>query len=352
MKKFLTLAAILVVIGLIAFRLVNNKREISAKTQVKKDTDARVSVNVAPVQSRTSAQSLRLVGTVTANQVMDIKSEVQGQLVSLNVNLGDKVRKGQVIARVDDRTRVLSVTNAEQVLADARTNLERYRRLYEGGAATRAQFEQYQLNYNNAEIQLAQARKELSNAVVTAPISGQITQRLVETGAFVNIGGSIATVVDVSSLKVGLSVSENDVYALKVGDPVQITATVYPGVNYQGRITFISPNGDEAHNYPIEISLTNQKNNPLKAGTYVDVTFNQENRVPTLQIPREALVGSIREAQVYVVNNNNTAQLRPIAIGADYGTSLEVIKGLNEGEKVVTTGQINLTNNTPVAIIQ
>jgi len=351
MKRIITIVVALLVFGLIAFRLVNNKKEIASKNQVKDTSDVRVMVNVTPVQSRVSERNLRLVGTVTADQVIEVKSEVQGKILNLNVDLGDKVRKGQVLARVDDQIRQLGVANAQQVLADARQNLQRYKNLYEGGAASQAQYDQYSLAYKNAQNQLAQARKEVSNAVIVAPISGQVTQKAVETGAFANIGTTIATIVDVSKLKVQLTVPESDVYVLKEGDSVTITSNVYPGVNFVGRITFISPRGDEAHNYPVEVSLTNQSENPLRAGTYVDVAFNRKNQTATLQIPREALVGSIKDAQVYVVGADNVAQLRKITIGSDNGTYLEVLEGLREGENVVTTGQINLDDSTKVSIV-
>jgi len=351
MKRVIIIVVALLLVGLIGFRLANNKKEIAAKNQVKDTSNVRVMVNVTPVQSRVSERNLRLVGTVTADQVIEVKSEVQGKILNLNVDLGDKVRKGQVLARVDDQIRQLAVANAQQVLADARQNLQRYQNLYEGGAASKAQYDQYSLAYKNAQNQLAQARKEVSNAVIVAPISGQITQKAVETGAFASIGTTIATIVDVSKLKVQLTVPESDVYVLKEGDPVTISSTVYPGVNFTGRITFISPRGDEAHNYPVEVSLTNQSENPLRAGTYVDVAFNRKNQTSTLQIPREALVGSIKDAQVYVVGADNVAQLRKITIGTDNGAYLEVLEGLREGENVVTTGQINLDDSTKVSII-
>jgi RND family efflux transporter MFP subunit len=352
MKRIITIVVIIAIIGLVAFRLVSNKKVIDEKNKMPDNTEVTVAVNVSQVQSRTSERNLSMVGTVAANQVIDIKAEVQGKLLSLTAALGNQVKKGQVIGRIDNELQSLAVANAEQQLADARQNLERYKNLFEGGAATQAQYDQYKLAYENAENRLEQARKQLSNAVVKSPISGQITQKSVEAGAFVNIGTSIVTVVDVSELKVQLSVAENDVYALKEGDPVQITATVFPGVTYEGKITFISPRGDDAHNYPVEISFKNQTKNTLKAGTYVNVAFNRKSQVPALQIPREALVGSVRNAQVYVVNQNNIAQLRKITVGGDNGAYLEVQEGLQEGERVVTTGQINLVDSTQVSIIR
>lgn len=351
MKRITIILVILGILGLVAFRLISNKKEINANNQVRDDSKVKVAVNVAKVEKRLNEKNLSLVGTVNANQVIDIKSEVPGKVLSLNVALGDYVRKGQTIARIDNTIRALSLDNAEQKLADAKQNLVRYQNLYEGGAASKAQYDQYKLAYETAENQLAQARKELSNAVVTAPVSGIISEKALEAGAFVNVASPIVTIVDISQLKVKLKVAEKDVYELKTGDPVTITASVLPGQTFEGKIAFISPKGDEAHNYPVEISIENS-GKKLKAGTYVDIAFNRKSAVPSLQIPREALTGSVKDAKVYVVDNTNRASLRKIAIGNENGMWLEVLDGLKEGESVVTTGHINLSDNAEVNIIQ
>lgn len=351
MKRIVIIAIILGLVSLVAFRLISNKQEINAKNKVVSNSSNAVAVNVAPVERRLIEQNLTMVGTVIPRKVMEVKPEVQGQITDLNIELGDHVKKGSVIARIDNQIQALEVANAEQAQADARQNYERYTNLYNGGAATKAQLDQYTLAYENSQNQLKQARKKLSNTTVTAPISGEVIQKAVETGAFVSAGNTIATLVDVSQLKVQLSVPEREVYALGEGDPVTITTSVYPGVKFDGKITFISASGDETHKYPIEVALENQEDNPLKAGTYVDVTFNKKNKTPTLQIPREALVGSIQDARVYVVNSNNVATLRSITVGNENGASLEVLQGLDEKDRVVTTGQINLSDSTKVMVV-
>ena len=351
MKKIITIVVAVVLVGLVAFRLVSNKEEINANSTVKDDKNVRATVNAAKAEKRLSSQNLNLLGTLTANQVIDIKSEVQGKVNKLYVELGDYVKKGQIIARIDNRIQSLALNNAEQALADAKQNFGRYKNLYEGGAASKVQYDQYKLAYDNAQNQLAQAKKQLSNSSVVAPVSGQITNKAVEEGSFATPGTPIATVVDISKLKVDLSVAESDAYALNTGDSVTITSSVYPGITYQGKITFISPRGDEAHNYPVEVAFTNQQGHPLKAGTYVNVAFQRKSQVPTLQIPRDALVGSTQNAQVYLIEDS-TAFLRPITVGTDNGNYLEVLKGLNEGDQVVTTGQINLSDSTKVKVVQ
>jgi len=352
MKKIGIIVLIIGIIGIVAFRLASNKKEIDARNQVKDGSNFRVAVNVAKVTSRTSERNLSLLGTIVANQVIDIKSEVQGTITGLYYELGDFVNKGKVIVRIDDRIRQLAMANAEQSLADAQQNFERYKNLYKGGGATKAQFDQYTLALENAENKLQQAKKELSEAAIRAPFSGYITAKAVEEGAFVNIGTPLATIIDISKLKVQLNVPERDVYVLKTGDPVSITTTVYPGVTYKGKIKFIGYQGDASHNYPVEVSMLNPKDNPLKAGTYVNVAFNKKSQIPSLQVPREALVGSVKDAKVYVVNTDNRALLKKVTIGKDYGDYFEVLSGLSEGENVVTSGLINLNDSTKVSVIK
>ena len=351
-NKTIFIVVVLLILGLVAFRLINNKRHIESKKQVKKNNGVYAAVNVATVEEKISELNLIMVGTVTANQEIDVKSEVPGKIVSMFFSLGDYVNKGKVLAKIDDRIRELSSQTAQQKLADAKQNLERYKNLFEGGAASKAQLDQYQLAFNNAKIQVDQAGKELSNTAASAPITGYITTKSVEAGSYVNIGSSIATIVDISKLKILLSVAERDVYSLKVEDNVTITSSVYPGTNFKGVINFISFKGDAAHNYPIEISIENKQKNPLKAGTYVDVAFNKKNILPSLQIPREALVGSIKDAKVYKVNSNNLVNLTPITISGETENNIIVSEGLSKGDNVVTSGQINLSDGSKVSIIK
>lgn len=350
MKRLITFSIIIIVIGLITFRLMKNREAIQSKAQVKDQSETLVPVIATRAKEESTEKNLKMVGTVLADKIIDVKSEVQGQITSLKFELGDQVRKGQSLASIDDKIRSLAVNNAVQKLADAKQNFQRYKNLYEGGAATKAQFEQYKLAMDNAQNQLAQARKELSNTKVLSPITGIVSKRPVEKGAFANIGTPIATIVDLSKLKIKLSISENSVYQLNVGDSVTITSNVYPNTIYKGKITFISPNGDEAHNYPIEISINNKKDKPLKSGTYVDVHFSRKNPKDVLQIPREALVGSKTDASVYIINDQNIARLKTVKLGEDYGNSIEVVEGLENGQLIVTSGQINLTDSTKVRI--
>lgn len=351
MKRIITIIIIVAVLGLIGFRLYSNKQAIDENKKVVDKSDVAIAVNTATVTKGISNKSFTMLGTVAPDQAVEIKAETAGQVEELYVKLGDELKKGARVARIDNQLLRIGLSNAEQKLADANQNFVRYKNLYDGGAASQAQYDQYKLAFENAQNQVAEAKRQLQKAMVTAPFNGVITKKSIDEGAFVTVGGPIATIVDVKNLKVQLNVSEHDAYALRVGDPVKITASVFPGVEYDGQITFISPQGDNAHNYPVEIAFKNKEDNALKAGTYVNVNFSRKSTTEVIQVPRAALVGSIQNAKVYVVRDG-MATAKSITVGSDNGDYLEVINGLQPGEEVVVTGQINLSDNTKVQVIQ
>jgi RND family efflux transporter MFP subunit len=122
---------------------------------------------------------------------------------------------------------------------------------------------------------------------------------------------------------------------------------VYPDAKFQGKVSMIGAQGDDAHNYPVEITVQNTASNPLKAGMYGSVANSHELKGESLAVPRQAILGSAKDPQVYVVENGK-AVLKNVAIGVATNEFYEITKGLKAGDQVVTSGQINLQNGTLV----
>jgi RND family efflux transporter MFP subunit len=148
-----------------------------------------------------------------------------------------------------------------------------------------------------------------------------------------------------------LAVSESNVYQLRKGQVVGVSSNVYPGVTFKGHISSISPQGSNAHTFPVEILIANNNKTPLKAGTYVNVHIDMGKTQKALMISRNAIVSSIKDPSVYVVKGE-TVKLVRINTGSDYKSYLEVTSGINEGDQVVTNGQINLMDGARVSVIK
>jgi RND family efflux transporter MFP subunit len=348
-KKQILIYGAIALVALIVIILVINKSEIEAKKQMTTTIEA-VTVTAAKVEERTGSNSLSFVGATIANQEVQVLSETSGQVVNLLINLGDYVTQGKVMVQVDDKLRALNLESAKLNLEKMEDELKKTTNLYQGGAATETQNRDAKINYENAKIQVEQAEKQLTFTKIAAPINGYVSQKSVEKGSFVNIGSPIVYLVDVSQLKITLKVGEKDVYRIKQGQPVEIASNVHPGVKFSGKVSFISPKGDEFHNYPVEVALQNQSKASLRSGTFVNVKFLFDDKTKSLQIPRQALVGSIKDAKVYKIIGGRV-QLVKIVIGSDNGDYFGVQSGLNAGDEVVTTGQINLADGDAVKVI-
>ena len=213
-----------------------------------------------------------------------------------------------------------------------------------------SQLEAARLDLQRAESNYTIAKREYNDTKITAPISGVVSSRLVDEGDYVNKLNVVSNIVDISKLKVKLNVAEKDAFRLKKGDDVVVTTDVYPGVKFNGKIESISDQGDASHTYPVEVLLVNSKSNPLKAGMFGKVLFTSINGGNTIVIPRESLVGSVKDASVFVIENG-IAKERKVVIGSTYDTMLQVLKRINEGEEIVVNGQSNLKDNYKVKVV-
>lgn len=335
------------IVALIGFRLASNKKKIDA--QNKPVVNAAVAIPVTTIQVQEGAVSQQLVktGNLIPFREANITATTAGKVTRVNFNLGTQVSQGQTLVELDNRLKEISLEATQLNIDKLKKDVARYNTLLAGNATTEIQVNETKYNYENAVNQAEQIQKQILDANVKAPISGQIVQKAIEPGVYITVGSTLGKVLDVARLKVNVLVNESDVYQLRKGQSVRVTADVFPGRTFTGQISYISPQGTDEHNYPVEITINNASG--LKAGTFVNADFSQKSNQKSLQIPRIALVESIKNPFVYVVDNNVVHQ-RKISVGRDFGDTIEVMGGLSAGDVVVTTGQLNLSDGKTVQI--
>jgi membrane fusion protein, multidrug efflux system len=351
MKKLSVIIVVSIIVIVVIIRLGAGHKEDNKMPLTQAIADSPVTVNAVTVKKMTSDRSIELIGTLSALKEITITAETQGKIESINFEAGQQKAKGEVIAIIDNKLKQLSVKNAAINASKLKNDFDRIENLFKGGTASQQQLDDIRFSYENAMIQLNQAEKQLADATLVSPFSGIITQKTIELGSYVNVGSPIAVILDISKFKVKLNVSETNVYCLKVGDKAIITTDVYPGVSFDGRISFVSSQGDGTHNYPVEVIMNNSKQYPMKAGTFVTVNISISDPQMRLNIPRKALQGSTKDASVYVIENGK-AMLKKIVIGVESNDFLEVVSGIFEGDNVVTVGQINLSDGKSVTLVK
>lgn len=350
-KRVWIILIVLILAGLITWRLVGNKKKLDEKKKPVTVSASSIPVNVDTVKRGTISEQLVKTGTLVPWQESDIAATTAGTLQSVSFSLGSMVRQGGTIAVIDNRGLQLRLEAAQLQQQKLSSDLKRYQVLLKGEATTEVNVNDIRYNLDNANNQVAQIRKQMADNMIKAPINGQIVAKNVETGEFVNPGTVLAKVVDISTLKVDVLVGEADAYKLKNGQTIRVTTDLYPGQTFSGTIIFISQQADAAHNYQVQVRLANPSSAPLKAGSFVNVGFIQNSASEGIQIPRSALAESLQKPFVYVVQDGKAVR-RDITVGRDLGSNIEVLSGLQQGELVVVNGQINLANGTVVNIVK
>ena len=348
-RKYITGIIVVAIILSITLKLAANKRKLNDRNKPVVNSNIRIPVKVADVEYHQLDISIKKTGTLAPFKEASVLAPSSGTIKYLNFKLGDHVRQGEVIATMDSRLLLLDLQKAETDRAKLKNDLDTYTELYNGHAATQEKLNEVKQDYDNAETQYGQARKQLDDAGIKAPTNGIISVKDVEQGVYVNAGASIATVVNDAEIKVQVNLTEDEVYRVKQGQHVDISTDVYPDKVFNGRISFISPQADATHSFLVEMIVDSDPNYVLHPGTFVNADFAKHTLQQLLMVPREALAESVQNASVYVVDGNVVRQ-KTVVTGREMGDYVEIISGLNKNDVVVLSGQINLKDGTPVII--
>lgn len=334
--------------------LVNNKKTMDAKATAVPKGVAAMPVRIAVVEQKTLDNSFQLTGSFEARQTLPLIAEAQGSIIELNIKEGQNIGAGQVVARIDPTSIQSSLASAKATYNNSVKNKERYQRLAEAGAISQKQYEDVALNVENARTNVQNIQQQMKYTIIRSPMSGVVSKVKVERGSFATPGMELGSVVDISRLKMVVKVDEQNVIKLKKGQPVAIKTEVYPDQIFNGSISLISVQADAGRKYDVEVEVTNNNAYPLKAGMFgtADLTAQNADKSPKLFIPRQAIVGSIQNAQVYVMNSDSSVTLKNIEVQNLSGDELIVLKGLLVNEKVVTSGQINLQTGTKIRVVK
>ncbi|MDR6301006.1 efflux RND transporter periplasmic adaptor subunit [Mesonia maritima] len=342
-----------IVLGGAIYLLLSNKEQNQQETALITQKNDAISVKVDTVKRITPQLSYRSNGTFKPEQELIVTPETTGTILEIMVKEGDQVHKGQTLAYLKKDQAKVSYQNANANYQNALENYERYQRAYKTGGVTQEQLEQMQLQLDNAKSSLENANLDIEDTRIKASINGVINKKFVETGAVVNTGTSLFEIVDITTLKLQVSVPELQVSNIQSGQQAQIQLNVYPDTTFTGNVSFVAAKADGSLNFPIEITLQNSQNHSLKAGMYATAIFNfsSEEIQPISVISRNAFTEGLGESDVFVVKNNQV-HLQKVRTGRNLNNQVEILDGLQVGDVVVTSGQINLENQSAIQIIQ
>ncbi|MBU2928952.1 efflux RND transporter periplasmic adaptor subunit [Winogradskyella psychrotolerans] len=311
-------------------------------------------LNITP-NNGVDGSSEKFPGIIKPVKTATMSFQVAGDITNLPVNMGDYVKKGQLIAAIDPSLYKAQYEANKAQANLAKENFTRINNVFQKGSIAEIRMLEAKSNYEQAQSALNAASKNLNHTKLTAPFSGYISNKLMESGDVASPGMPVVELVDLSKVQAIISLSDKEVNHYKTGTK----ATIYvPTLDktFSGTLTEIAIQSESRTPvYTAKITVDNP-DFLLKPGmTCTNVVENTDNKatIQNFKLPVD-VVSITNEGQnfVYVVNaENNTAQRKIVEIGKLYNDGIEIKNGLAIGDKVITSGYHKLTNNTPIKIL-
>ena len=304
----------------------------------------------APVVSVVTAQAedVDVTNTFTSNvepyATNNIASQTAGRIASVNVEVGDKVRKGQLLARMDD----VNLAKTRMQYVNDSTELGRLTELYKIGAISQADYDMAKLSLN---VTKKTYENLAENTYLRSPINGVVTARNYDKGDMYSMAQPIFVVEQITPVKMLVNVSESLFTQVHKGMEFDITVDAYPNETFKGTVNLLYPTVNATtHTFPVEVICEN-KDQRLRPGMFARVTAtfgtNHHVVVPDVAVVKQQGSG---EHFIYVLNADNTVTYTKVELGRRLGSRYEILSGINEGDRIITEGQVRLKNGVSVTV--
>ena len=304
----------------------------------------------APVVSvvKAMAEDVEINNTYTSNiepySTNNIVSQSAGRIVTINAEVGDRVRKGQLLAKMDD----VNLAKTRMQFVNDSTELDRLTELYKIGAVA-------QSDYDLAKLSLEITKKTynnlLENTYLRSPINGVVTARNYDQGDMYSMTMPIFVVEQITPVKMLINLSESLFTQVHQGMEFKIEVDAYPNDVFKGKVNLIYPTvSATTHTFPVEI-VSQNTDQRLRPGMFARVTanfgVNHHIVVPDGAVVKQQGSG---EHFIYVLNADNTVTYTKVELGRRLGSRYEIVSGIDEGDMIVTEGQARLKNGTAVTV--
>ena len=358
-----------------------------------------VAVAPAAAVERPIARYIRVTGTLMAEEQADVAAETAGRVVSTPIERGTAVAEGAELIRVSatetdaqvkeaeanaaqiearlgltpggafDVNAVPEVQNAKASYELAQSEFNRIRALLDQRVVSQSEFDQrrtqmeaarqqYDAAKNGAAQQyqslqaaharITLARKALADTVVRSPFNGLVAQRMVSVGDYVTKGMKVAVVVRINPLRAQLTIPEQYVSAVGVGQPITFEVDAYSGRQFEGRIRYVSPALQADQRALTAEAIVPNPGNELKPGLFATARVRQRAATPAILVPASAVQTTGGTTRVYVVNGDRVEE-RIVTTGQTVDTLIEITNGLKAGERVATTNVTKLADGTRIS---
>ncbi len=338
-----------------------------------------MTVDTAQAARHEVVDFITVVGNLIAETTVDIVPRVGGRLDTVLVKLGDRVVKGQQVAKIEDRELREQIRQAEAAFEVTRSTVtlrendlivqenafNRVKSLHANGLTPKQNLEDAEARYSSAQSQVAVAKAQLQstqarldelkitlgNTTVLSPLDGFVSRRNLDPGGFAGANTSILTLVDLDTVRLVANLVEKGFNKVTAGVTADIEVDAFQGEQFKGRVSRVAPVFDPATRTAVmEIEVPNPGFR-LKPGMFARVRLTVDRRTDALTVPRNAVVDTEGKRGVFMVDAQ-TARFREVQTGLTDGERVEIVAGLAEGDRVITVGALALRDGDRVTLIE
>ncbi len=307
-----------------------------------------VNVVVAPVERQKVIEAIDLVGSLTSNERVEIKSEISGLISKIHFEEGNTVQEGRLLVALDDQKLRARLAEAKANFTLARTNRDRNKILLESKTISEQTYDQSIGDFDSAAATLELRKRELEDARIVAPFDGVVGYRQVSPGQFIQVGQTMTVLVNMNPIKANFDVPERFIGQLQTGQRIEIMVAAYAQSTFTGEVYFISPEVEVTTRNVLVRAFIDNESGLLKPGMFGSLKLVLQEKEDALVIPESALIMRANQSMVMIVDDENTAQMRTVWAGIRMEGALEILEGLSAGEKVIVEGHQKVGPGTPV----
>jgi membrane fusion protein (multidrug efflux system) len=299
-----------------------------------------VQVVVVEAKRQPVSEALSLVGTLTANEMVELKCEAEGTIEEILFQEGQPVKRGDLLLRLDESKFASAAAEAEANFKLSQANYERSKELLRAKLISQQEFEQASALFQANQAGLDLRKRLWKDSRIFAPFDGIISSRNVSPGQVISRNTTFSWLVDLDPVKVEVSVPERFLSQLALGQNIDITVATYAGRKFTGKVFFIAPFVDPAFRTALVKAKIPNPLHELKPGMFANLDLTLRIRDNSVLIPEPAIVQFLEDqrAQIFTVSPSNTVQLHIVQLGVRLPGQVEVLSGLSGGEKVIVEG--------------
>jgi membrane fusion protein, multidrug efflux system len=339
------------VLGLLLTLACTNGQAKAKKDSAKDEKIEAVPVEVVqPFRARMEA-TLNLTATAYSEDQVPVFSETTGIVEGAPLEEGTPVRRGQVLARLKRQELELALKMAQSTFDKTKADFQRTKSLFDSHLVSQDAFDQAQYTFEQARIARDQAKVNLDKAVITAPIDGVVSERLIRKGDLVKPQQQLFTLVNLDTLKANLFVPEKNIRSVSVKSPVRVKSDAFPDRGFEGVVERIAPVADpNSGTFKVTVALNNH-GRLLRPGMFLSTSVVVDTHENALVIPKKSLVYETEDKPKVFVVKDGKAQELPVVPGLTDLMNVEIVKGLAPKDRVVTVGQSGLKDGVPVKVL-